>query len=114
MTDASTAAQPPAPLINWDTDPTEDSQISDIVDRFLALIGRNDDLEQRLTHRMNLTACHLNGCSLDLQKLLEGSDFLLSHELLGIDRNIDRNTGRLDTDRFLPRCALPQTPTENA
>jgi len=108
------AARPPAPVINWDTDATEDSQISDIVDGYLNLIGDPGNEAEKLRHRMNLTACHLNGCPLDLAKLLDAKAFALAHDVQGIDRHLDRDTGQLDTDRFLPRCALPQTPTENA
>lgn len=114
MTDATETTPTKRPIVDFDTDATEESQITDIVDRYLVLIGATGDALEKLHHRMNLTACHLNGCPLDLQKLLDANDFLLAHDLQGIDRFLDRDTGKLETEIFLPRCALPETPTENA
>lgn len=58
---------------------------------------------------MDITACHCNGCPLDLQKLLDAPDGDFGHDVFGIRRFIDRRTGQL-TDCFLPRCAA-QTET---
>ncbi|RJF82315.1 hypothetical protein D3877_19940 [Azospirillum cavernae] len=54
--------------------------------------------------RMSLTACHLNGCPLDLDKLAAADDFNLLHDVIGIHRHVSRDTGEL-TDHFRPRCA---------
>ena len=52
---------------------------------------------------MDVLVCHLNGCPLDLDALLNAkkSDFL--HDLNGIDKNINRNTGKME-NCFLPKC----------
>lgn len=56
---------------------------------------------------MDLEACHCNGMPLDLQKLLDAPDGDFGHDVFGIRRFIDRETGKL-TDCFVPRCALPE------
>jgi hypothetical protein len=53
--------------------------------------------------RMDIIATHMNGCPLDLQKLLDADDFNFAHDINGIYHNIDCNTGKL-TNFFLPRC----------
>lgn len=61
----------------------------------------------RLQLSMDLTACHANGCPLDLDGLLNADkgDFL--HDVTGIMAHINRQTGQLE-DCFLPRYALTQ------
>lgn len=58
--------------------------------------------EQRLCLRMDLAACHANGCPLRLADLLGADDFNLAHDVYGIHRHINRETGKLD-GHFLPR-----------
>lgn len=71
---------------------------------FKELGGYPDD---RCTLNMDLTACHCNGCPLDLQRLLEAplSDF--GHDIYGIRRHINRETGQIE-GCFLPRFAQHQ------
>jgi hypothetical protein len=54
---------------------------------------------------MDITACHLNGCPLDLERLLTAPDFDFDHDVAGIHGYLDRKTGKL-LDNFLPRYAL--------
>jgi len=56
--------------------------------------------------RLDLSACEMNGCPMDWQKLLDCGDFDFVHDVWGIHRHIDRNTGVLGGN-FLPRCAMP-------
>jgi hypothetical protein len=56
---------------------------------------------------MDLTACHKNGCALDLIGLLDASERDFKHDIDGIQRHIDRNDGSLK-DCFLPRYAASQ------
>lgn len=51
---------------------------------------------------MDIEATHSNGCPLKLEALLEADDFNFSHDVFGIRRHIDRETGRLG-NHFLPR-----------
>ncbi len=55
---------------------------------------------------MDLMATHANGCPLRLKCLSEADDFNLAHDVGGIARHLDRNTGKL-MDCFLPRFAAP-------
>ncbi len=66
--------------------------------------GLTDDVTAT---RMDLTATHMNGCPLNLQLLIEGSLDTLTHDIAGIRRHLDRETGQL-TNHFLPRAALPE------
>lgn len=65
-------------------------------------------MEKMVHHRMNIIACHLNGCPIDLQRLLDADDFNFQHDIIGIDRHIDRDTGRL-LHHFRPRFAARET-----
>ena len=56
---------------------------------------------------MDLNATHLNGCPLDLKRLLDADDFNFIHDVGGIANHLDRNTGEL-TDFFWPRTAIPE------
>ena len=52
---------------------------------------------------LDLEVCHSNGTPLDFDKLLAFDDCNFLHDINGIARHIDRNTGELK-DCFLPRC----------
>ena len=58
-------------------------------------------------HRMNITACHANGNPLRLEALLEADDFNFAHDVFGIDRHIDRDTGHM-MNFFRPRYSRPE------
>ena len=53
---------------------------------------------------MDIISCHVNGCPLDLERLLAAEESEFVHDVLGIRRHIDRKTGELG-DCFLPRFA---------
>lgn len=53
---------------------------------------------------MNVTATHANGCPLNLEKLFGFPDFDFMHDITGINRHLDRNTGKL-RGCFLPRSS---------
>lgn len=54
---------------------------------------------------MDVTACHCNGNKLDLAALLQADDFNFAHDVCGIRRHIDRETGELE-DCFVPRFSV--------
>lgn len=84
---------------------TESHLIRKIVDRAMAMggsVGRGMD---RLEVEMDITAAHCNGCELKLHELLQADDFNFSHDVFGIQRHINRTTGKLE-DHFLPRFAF--------
>lgn len=51
---------------------------------------------------MDITVTHCNGCPLKLADLLAADDFNFSHDIYGIRRHLNRDTGKLE-DHFLPR-----------
>ena len=53
---------------------------------------------------MDITAAHANGCPLRLSDLLVADDFNFAHDVFGIRRHLDRNTGTLG-GHFVPRFA---------
>ncbi|SEK36863.1 hypothetical protein SAMN04515666_101340 [Bosea lupini] len=81
--------------------------VDQILDRTAALYASARQPFDRLHHEMNLCACHANGCPLDFTRMVGADDFNLAHDVFGIDRHLDRDTGRL-TDHFLPRFAKRQ------
>lgn len=57
--------------------------------------------------QMDLAATHLNGCPLKRRELLKAKDFDFIHDLGGIARHLNRNTGKL-LGCFTPRFAKPE------
>jgi hypothetical protein len=53
---------------------------------------------------MDLIACHANGNPMDFAKLLAADDFNLMHDVAGIARHMDFQTGKL-LGHFSPRCS---------
>lgn len=51
---------------------------------------------------MDLCACHANGNPLRLADLLAADDLNFTHDITGIARHMDRETGQL-RDLFSPR-----------
>lgn len=84
---------------------TEDAKlIRQIVDRAKNL----GDLENigivTIDAEMDITAAHLNGNPLDLEKFMAFDNLNFGHDFFGIRRYVSRSTGRL-TDHFSPRCS---------
>lgn len=75
-----------------------------IVKRACTDLGYPDEHDARLHLGMDISACHCNGCPLDLAGLLAASPFDFTHDLSGIMQHLDRTTGKLS--RFQPRFAL--------
>ena len=86
---------------------TEARLISKITGRAIELAERHSIDVEFLDLEMDLTACHCNGCQLQLEELLAADDDDFGHDVFGIRRYIDRDTGEL-TRCFLPRYAAPE------
>lgn len=91
-------------MVQWNCTLEEAGIIRKIVKRAIAeaLIRKEEDG----CMDMDLSACHSNGCKLDLLKLLNAKASDFGHDILGIRRYIDRRTGKL-TKHFDPRCSRP-------
>lgn len=89
----------------------EGRTVAQIVDRAVRKASSDSVLPAGYFDReelsMDLIACHANGCPLDFDRLLIAPDFDFSHDINGIQRNIDRMTGELK-NHFVPRCAKPE------
>lgn len=89
-------------MINWNITREDAKIITAIVRR--ALEESPEAVHGAQSLDMDITACHLNGCPLDLKKLLDAPAGDFGHDVFGIQRYIDRGTGRL-TNCFDPRCS---------
>ena len=87
---------------------TEDrNTISKIGERFSAVGKRLGINVDQLGIELDLIFCHLNDVALDLERLLGADDSNFVHDVAGINRHIDRKTGKLQ-DCFYPRFAVRQ------
>lgn len=86
-------------MIDW-------SQLTkDADDAILAITKRATALRPELDHcrlMMDLSACHVSGCRLNLPAMVLSDDYNLLHDVYGITNHIDRNTGKL------LRCFMPK------
>ena len=85
-------------MINWDCGKKDMVVITKIVERAMTMQGGVD----KTSLMMDITACHVNGCPLRLAELLKADDFNFAHDVFGIQRKIDRRTGKIN-DGFSPR-----------
>lgn len=79
--------------------------IEKIAIRAIALSAANGIKRDLLSTEMDVTACHLNSVKLRLAALLAADDFNLAHDVFGIERHLDRDTGQLG-GCFLPRFSV--------
>ena len=98
--------------IQFSCSEAEQSLIDRIVQRYINLLIEYTDLEigtgDKLTLEMDIKAVHCNSCPLDLQRLLDAPESSFGHDVGGIQRYLDRDTGELTKD-FRPRCAAAVT-----
>jgi hypothetical protein len=94
-------------MLNLKTTHEDGEKIFQIINNAKAAAIRHSIPIDRLQYSISLTACHLNGCPLDLDGLLNASEFNLLHDLLGIHKHINQEDGSLD-GLFVPRYAAKQ------
>jgi len=58
----------------------------------------------KTTVAMDLSACMMGGNKLDLEKLLSFDDTNFSHDIQGINANLNHGTYQIE-NQFMPRCA---------
>lgn len=93
--------------VNFNSTNKEMKLIQRIVDRAMYMAK---DLEVSCDKKslvMDIEACHCNGTKLDLKKLMASKNSDFGHDVFGISRYIDRNTGKLKNN-FYPRCAAKE------
>src|SRR5688572_27000674 len=93
-------------MVKFESSRAEMDLMSQIVDRARPMLEEINGPNWYPTHEilMDLDACNSNGCPIDLERLLafDSRDFF--HDVLGIRRHINRETGQLE-NCFMPRCA---------
>jgi hypothetical protein len=90
-------------MVSFDISVADSKKLIKIVDRAKSMLGSIAYSYREMM--MDLTACHANGCRLDLDALLTASEFDLMHDVLGIRQHLDRRTGNL-MNGFTPRLAV--------
>lgn len=93
--------------VSFDISKADRALVSRIVKRsrdVLKTYSPDTRLRPVMEMQMDLIATHANGCPLDFARLLKADDFNLLHDVLGIERHLDRDTGQL-LHCFLPRFA---------
>jgi len=90
-------------MIKWNITTKEMEIIEAIVDRAIKLDALCSISKSTLA--MDITACHANGNPLNLIELLNANNGNFCHDIYGINRYINRETGKLQ-DCFLPRSSM--------
>lgn len=94
---------PPMKVEFAEFSPEEQRVVNEIVARTAKMEGLHGARLDRLSLEMDLAAVHVH-TPLRLADLLAADDFDFTHDVWGIQRHIDRKTGRL-MNHFLPRFA---------
>jgi hypothetical protein len=74
--------------------------IDSIVNRALSIFPDRD----RSHVKMDILTTHIGACTLDLNRFLDADDFNFIHDVIGIERHLNRRTFELE-DCFVPRFA---------
>ena len=94
-------------MVSFDVTP-EDRKVIDMIVLRGIVVARDNRIDYPAKDMtMDLTACHANGCPLDLPKMLKSGDANFGHDLFGIRRFLDRHTGKIPANKFHPRCGAP-------
>jgi len=94
--------------LTFDVSEEDSVYIQKILKRAVKLAAEHGrPIDDHLSLHMDITACHANGCKLDLLKLLCFPDFDFAHDVFGISRHINRTNGKL-MNCFLPRCSVQE------
>jgi len=86
--------------ISWDISAKDFDLILMIVIRVTKIVP----VKERMNVLMDVQACHCNGCKLNLDELLKSDKRNFLHDIAGISKNINHETGKLD-NHFWPRFA---------
>ena len=85
-------------MINWNAIDEEDSEI---INNCASRAAKIFQVKDRLSLIMDIEAAHI-ASPLKLQELYDADNFNFAHDICGIQRHIDRNTGKMQ-NCFLPR-----------
>jgi hypothetical protein len=88
--------------INFGTDRKTYEVIIKIARRAVAMAADAGEDYKQQDAVMDITAVHLNDCPLRLEALSEADNFNFAHDVFGIRRHLNRETGKLE-NFFSPR-----------
>lgn len=94
-------------LVKFDASREDAQAIMDIARRAVLLAAKARIDWDFQTACMDITATHCNGMPLRLHELLSADDFNFGHDVFGIRRYLNRETGELG-GCFVPRFAAPE------
>jgi len=91
-------------MVSFTTSKSDAELIAKITERTLRIAAKEGIDYTYADAEMDLTACHANGNPLKLRELLAADDLNFIHDVFGIRRHLDRQTGQLN-NCFSPRFA---------
>ena len=91
-------------LVSFTAEAANQPYLTDIINRAAAKGYIPAKGAEALAARMDIAACHANGCRLDLKKFAEFDNFNFAYDFFGIRNHLDRESGKL-VRCFLPRCS---------
>lgn len=91
-------------MVSFDVSFADELAIRRIAKRATAMYRAAQLPADQISIEMDITATHANGMPLNLQALLVADDVNFAHDIGGIARHLDRQTGKL-RDNFRPRFA---------
>lgn len=92
-------------MIKWSASREDLETMNKIAARAVELAKKLGVPYKRIDALMDVNAAHANGCPLRLADLLAADDGNFGHDVFGIRRNLDRETGKLG-GHFSPRYAV--------
>ncbi len=87
-------------MVNFDVTSSDRQLISKIAERAIKTVFYTS--YTGLEVMMDVSAVHCNGNPLNLKELLKADDFNFAHDILGIYKHLNRETGKLE-NFFRPR-----------
>lgn len=93
-------------MVSFEVTKADAQTIRNIAQRAVAMAVEAGVDYSVMEAEMDVTACHANGCPLMLSELAAADNFNFAHDVFGIRRHINRETGQLE-DCFLPRFSAP-------
>jgi hypothetical protein len=93
--------------ISFATSKFEHDMISEIATRAYPKLRAAGHDVKKIDIEMDVTAVHLNGNPLRLAELVNADDFNFFHDIGGIRRHLNRETGQLE-NHFRPRYSAPE------
>lgn len=89
--------------------------IADIAGRAVMIAKRYGDVYKFMDAEMDIIACHANGNPLRLKDLLDADEANFVHDVFGIRRHLNRETGKLEgffSPRYTSRAAIAKAESQ--